>query len=505
MKKIAATLILLILLTGTVSACGGTSDAEDFNALMGELAALTEYHFYGDVTIDFGAAFWGGADLDFLLEDLLPMRFSVEGTVSHRNREMTAVYAYSTLDGTPVFDMEILLREGTMYTELASMLGHMLRPVFEEAGLDLSGLSLRDMFGGYAYLKIPYETALADAVFAPATMAAGMDVTPFLTRDGDRFTLTFRGDEMRTITAEMSRLIGQFAIQGGGEDSIGDMLGAVGGQLESADLTDARAMIITTRADAAIYQTTEIEVPGLLTMRANFSFVAVEVQAVGSPANALTEAEFGARLLELNLDMHGGGTADDSAATEGGAGVSGAADGEVEIVYDLDSLNLLNHILPEDSPLTTGALRIGYDDAYYTVTTIYGAHVTEEEGRVNVDADAIGMRYTIFTGLDAVEAVLLAVAADQAGYFLADSALIFSVLRSNLEHTQAVVAIAEETAAGMLRVCVYLAQNIAGTNDLIRLELVFYVDLFTGGDHAIIAELSQHLGVNLNAYITELF
>jgi len=281
-------------------------------------------------------------------------------------------------------------------------------------------------------------------------------------------------------------MFNQFANLGGSGETVGDLLSTVGTMPPDIDLTDARILIVTARTDDALHQTVEMDLPGSLRTRANFSFIPEYIWPVDSPSHTLTETEFAARLA--NLDF-------------GERFLVGTGE-EIMIVYNLQNLRLTDYTPAEESRLTTAELDVDADRTL-SLPVIYGAPRAQAEFQLLIDADAIGMHYTFLPHSDAVDAVLLAVAADQAQYFLADSALMFSVLRSNTDYSIAAMGIAEETAAGMRRVCIYLAQTVPG--GAIRLELVFYLDLFTEEDHAILAELSQAVGLDLSVYLTELF
>jgi len=501
MKKLLTLLLIVALLLFTLSACvsGGASDLDDYRSLMEEMAALREYRFVGDVTIALGESFWDSDRFDFHLADDeedtedTSMRFAVTGSVSHTHREMIVSYAYETIYNERL-DAELILSEGVMYIGIVSMVERTLRPMIEGLRRDVTDFDIRDILGDHAHLRIPYGGVFEDMLIAPAELGGGMNLEPFLTRDGGRFTITLEGEDVRLAADEIGAVLGQFVPQGGSHgDEMGDVIGDLTAKLADADLRDARMLVIVSRSEEVFYQTIELQVPNFFEMLANFSFTMDSIASVGTPQHALWEEEFTALLLAVDFaalfpETHT-------------IGETGGLEDDVLVEEDLYNLDLLNPALTEDSLLELEALGEGEDAN--TVAVIKGAAVTAGEFHVTVDADAIGMIYTVIEGLSAVETVLLAVATDRAGTFLSDSEITVSILRTNEAHTMAAMAVAEETGAGITRVYIYLAQSI-DERSVLRLELSFYLDFFTDEDHEIVTELSQQFGINLRAYITGL-
>jgi len=494
MKKRVMVWILVALLIMFLVACGGeqASDLEDYETLMREMSGLREYLFHGDMTLSLAPDFLG--DAAFLFTDLMPMRFSLGGTASHTNREMRLTHQYLYPDGSPMFDMEMILQGGLLYVGLPSMLYYILSPVFEALGLELSLASMEDLLGGHRHLAVPYDEALADILFAPMQVTGGMDIEPFLSRQGEAFTILISGEDVRQFADDMGELLGLFIIDGGmatGADEIGDVLAEAGAQIATADLTDASFLEVISRRDDSFYQTIEIQVPGILDVQANFIFTAQPIQPVLSPENALTERELAELLLRLDLSALIGGTRPDNM-------IPGE---EIAIVYDLTTLNLLAHNLDEESRLEIVAMNDGRGGTY-RVSVVAGSATAGGTDYIFCDAEAIEMHYTIQTGLNAVESILLAVEEDRAGYFLLGSQLSFSALRTYEGRHVAMLAIAEQTVAGLTRVSVYMGQVANEGGGVVRLVLALYLDLFTETDYEILSELSRHIGIDLGAAVT---
>jgi len=499
MKKLLALLLIVALLLIPLSACasGGVSDFDDYRRLVEEMALLREYRFVGDVTISLGADFWESGMVGFAFGDAeedMSMRFAVTGSVSHTHREVLVSYTYETRENELPLDVDMILSEDVMYIGLVSMLERSLRPMLEGLRRDVAGFDVRDILGDHTHLMLPHAGEFEDMLITPAELGGGMNLEPFLTRDGGRFTILLEGEDVRFVADDIGILLDQFTPQSGsGGDEIGDVLGDVSAKLQDADLNGARLLVIINRSGETFYQTIELQVPNFIDMRTNFTFIMDSISPVGAPEYALWEEEFTALLLavdfaELFPETHA-------------IGETGGLEDEVPVEEDLYRLDLLNPALTEDSLLELEYLGEG-DDAH-TVAVIAGASVTVGEFHITVDADAIGMIYTILEGLSAVETVLLAVAYDRVGTFLSDSEITVSMLRTNEAHTMAAMAVAEETGAGITRVYIYLAQRI-DERSVVRLELSFYLDFFTEEDHEIVTELSQQFGINLRAYITGL-
>ena len=495
MKKLAIVLLLAALLLGMLAGCGGSSpDLDNYQALVQEMSELSEYRFRGDITLFLEPALL--RDSGFLFADLMPMRFSVDGTVSYMDRMMQAAYRYRQADGTPLFDMDMILGDGAMYVGLVSLLDFMLRPIFAELGFDLSEFSVEDLLEGYEYLIVPYGEMLEDMVFAPVDVLGGIDVEPFLSRRGNAFVVTVLGEDVRALAGEMSEMLAQFvpredaAVAGGG-NPVGGVVGDVGMLLMAADLTHARAIVVTSRVEDTFYQTVELVIPGVLDLRAEFAFTAEAVPLISAPTNALTEDAFAELLMRIDFE-----------AIFGPSPVGPGEVLDISIAYDLEALYLVGHSLDEGSLLQIVMLGDGRGGEH-PVAAIYGSRVTAGEHYIFCDADAMEMRYVSLDHLNAVEVILQAVETDRAGYFMPDSRLTVSALRTNESRSIAAMAILERTAAGLARICIYLGE-VLPAGGVIRLELVLYLDLFTELDHAILDELSRHIGLDLGDYVTRL-
>ena len=503
MKKLVIILVLTALLVGTIGGCGlfGRGGVmADYEALLAEMAALRSYRFDGTAELSLEPAFLGNATISFA-EDM-PIFFSVEGAVSTYEREMRAVYQYRRADGAPMFDMEMIFTERTMYIGLASMINAMLRPVFEEMGVDLASFSVENLLQGHTHVALPVDEALGELLFAPVEVTEGFDVEPFLTRQGDAFVVTVQGEDVREMAGEIDTIFSQFIVDGIGIQSsgeIGDALGDMGQRIIGADLAEAGIVMITSRVGEAFHQNIQMQIPGYLDMRMDFALIAEEVLPVSPPQNALTESAFQTLVQNIDFDTIFDFRPDMEAPDVGNQGGSE----DVHILHDLALLSLVGQYVHEGSLLELAALGNG-QGGEHSVLVVAGQERTQGETHIFCGTDAVEMYYTSLAHLDAVEAILQAVVADRVDLFLPDSTLNFGTLRTDADRRIAAMGIAERTTAGLDRVRIYLSQVIPETGDVIRLELSLYTTLFTDIDDLIIAELSVHIGLDLNAYIVEL-
>jgi len=495
MKKLLILLVLAALLIGTVGACGNRDsdlDIRDYRALMGELAVLAEYHFFGDVTIQPGHLFWNADMWNELFAEEMPTRFRTRGTVSRANREMFVSYVHETAQNVHVFDLDMILQEQMMYVGLSAALEYMLPPLLESFGREVGGFRAADILDDDMYLRIPHGRELGDMLFAPRGTGNEFDLERFLTRDGERFTVRLQDEDVRPVVDDMSQMLDQFAVQGGFVGgNTHHIFADVSSRLTNADLRDARALMITSRSGNVFYQTIELQVGDLLDMRANFTFIAETIDPIDTPANTLRSDELTALLLDLDWNE----LFPEIAHTE-------EPDEEAYWMReDLTGLDLINPTLSEPSHLERieiGTAQAG--EVLDTVAIIRGAQIRRGEFHLTATTDPIVMMYTLLDGRDATQTVLSAVVYDQMGTFLSDSQIRESALRTNEARSMAAMAVMEETAAGNARLYVYLAQSI-DQDTIIRLELLFDLDLFTDETYEIMTELSQQFGINVGAYI----
>lgn len=494
MKKLLALLLTAAFLIGALGACGSDgSDMNDYRALMREMTALTEYRFVGDVTITLGSAFRPMPE--FVFADAMPARFRVHGTVSHANREMFASYVYETALGEQIFDLNMVLRERVMYLGLSGVLEYILRPMLESLERETAEFQIEDIVGEDAFLLIPHEAALSEMLFIPPELGSNVNFEPFLTRDGERFTITLEGEDVRLAADDISLVLAQFMVQ---DDFVRhgprDLLGDMSRRLDGAELANARVLMITSRSGNTFYQTIELRVDDLIDMRANFTFIREIIEPIGELLHVLTEDELSAQLLAFDWN---------ELFPEIDSVIDSEEDAE-RVRLDLDSLELINPALTEPSLLYLAELGTAQaGEVLDAVAVIRGADVTGGDFHLTVETGVIGMIYTLLDGRNAAETVLAAMAYDQVGTFLSDSKISTSVLRTNEAHSMAAMAAAEETALGTTTLYIYLAQSIE-EDTVLRLELVFHLDHFSAADHEIVTELSQQFGINLAAYITEL-
>lgn len=178
--------------------------------------------------------------------------------------------------------------------------------------------------------------------------------------------------------------------------------------------------------------------------------------------------------------------------------------GEFEVVEDLSGLRLFDHDLSGSTLLEPIVFTniLGGESA--TVLSISGGEIsTQLDGFLFIDAWAIELYYFARSHENASESVVQRAIEDyENGYFLSDTSLSVGPVRTSADHQTAFLVILETLPTGESRVCIYLAQNVPGTNEVIAMDITLYPDLWESYDDAILAELSSQLGVNLSAYLT---
>ena len=173
------------------------------------------------------------------------------------------------------------------------------------------------------------------------------------------------------------------------------------------------------------------------------------------------------------------------------------------VVYDLpEGLNLIDHDLAGSALLEHAVLTnmLGMDVA--AVTIVREAETIADRGYIFNDAWAIELYYFSRRHETAVETVAWSVNWDmEEGYFFEDSILTLGDIRATADGQTAVMAVFEELRSGHVRICLYLAQNVPDSNEVVLLDMALLLWLWEDHDHVVLAELSQHIGIDLGTYI----
>jgi len=181
--------------------------------------------------------------------------------------------------------------------------------------------------------------------------------------------------------------------------------------------------------------------------------------------------------------------------------------GGFDVITDLSGLNLIDHDLTgsdmlEHTELTTFLRGV----EFATVTIISYAETAEWNGVIFNDAWAIELYYFARRHESALEAVVWSANYDlDSGYFFSDSYLEIGSVRTSADHQTAYMVIVEEMRNGNVRICFYLAQNVPDTNEVVLLDIVLFLNLWDRHDDVVLAELSQHIGINLSTYMIDFF
>jgi hypothetical protein len=166
----------------------------------------------------------------------------------------------------------------------------------------------------------------------------------------------------------------------------------------------------------------------------------------------------------------------------------------------LDQVNLLQHNLAnsihlESVPFTNEA---GLEVARVSIIKD-GETVIDNELIVN-DAWAIELYYFTFTEGSAIEAVAWSAEMDITMGLFEDASLIYNPIQCTPDHTQAYLAMLAEWS-GVQVVYMYLAQSIPNTPYVMILDIVLIPHLWENEDNAVLAELSNQIGLDLSVYL----
>jgi len=173
------------------------------------------------------------------------------------------------------------------------------------------------------------------------------------------------------------------------------------------------------------------------------------------------------------------------------------------VVEDLPMINLINHDLRNSTLLETVTFRtlLGAEIGEVTIISAYDT-LEHDNAYIFNDAWAIELYYFARRHETAVESVIRSFEADvEVEWVFPDSHVEISDIRATADHQMAFLVVTEELTNGVVRVLLYLAQNVAGTNDVVLMDVVMYPHLWEDYDEAVLSELSYHVGLDMRAYL----
>ena len=479
-KKQITVLILMILCITMFAACdafGNDSGDElyEFEMLLREMSQMEEYLFEANVVLDLKTD-----DYDYSLSE---MRTQIYGTVSHRSREMQAMFFYENARTGIDAELELFLFEDVLYTRSSTMLEYHFAPLLRDLNLD-DEVCIEELLG-IAWITQEGAVRFDEMRLTPFIVGNNFDVRPFLTRDGGRFTLTLYDGAVSRITDDAARLIQQLFPADAGFDRDWALEDAVG-HLQASNLHDARFSITVTDTGQGFQQTIVLDVPELLHLWGTFTFVPEVIFPYARPEPAKDYEEFEAFVEDLNAS----GT------------LFGEDEIRIRIIRDEVSFQLMDHELQGNRSFERVLFPPAFGSEHY-VTAISGGNINRERNQIDVDAGAIGMYYTFSRDMDAVALLLERMTIDNSLYFLHDSRITPLPLRTNATRDLALVGLLEQTASGMLRVCIYAAQAIED-DVTFALTLKLYLHLFTEREFTMLEEFGALLGIDLLEIIQDL-
>jgi len=175
------------------------------------------------------------------------------------------------------------------------------------------------------------------------------------------------------------------------------------------------------------------------------------------------------------------------------------------IVEDLPEITLINHDLRASDLLEAVTFRtlLGAEIADVSIISAYDT-LEHENAYIFNDAWAIEIYYFARRHETAVESVIRSFEADvEAEWFFPDSHMDLSDIRATADHEMAFLVVTEELTNGVVRIHLYLAQNVPGSSDVVLMDVVLYPHLWEEFDEAVLSELSYHIGLDMRAYLRE--
>ena len=509
MKKLIAVLIVAALLMGALTGCvtqTQKSDAEMFLALWEEFLEQTEYTFASEMTMQ-------SEDPEMIAAGMGQMSVKMSGTVSLERHEMQMTMTQSLIEEGPDMEMEMFATADEILLDMGGMVQFMFDLIFAEFGMGALSIDIAQVLGDTMFVRLPLDTEedAADALFFPVFVGRSLtyeELTAHLTRDEDDvFTLILEGEMLERAMDDVIAMMSQFSIDFG---ELGEEMGMDGAELdweelfEDMDFSDARLDTSISRDGDSFSLVVDWDIPGVSTSRMESIYTAVEVAPLDVP-EGMTMQEFTEFMDDLDFDaLFPDMFSDFGGDFDFGSGLGTDREFIYNIVYDLAGLNLIDHTLPADSLLQTVALPDGFEGENI-VTIIAEVDFFVGEWEINGGNDRLWLYYVSWYDMDAVEAVKWMAENDRAAFFYDDSQLMFSDLRTNRDYTMAVMAIGEISADGLERyLCIYIAQVIPETEDVILLDLTLFMDIMWEEDYEIVAELGEHIGVDLLAFVSEL-
>jgi len=175
------------------------------------------------------------------------------------------------------------------------------------------------------------------------------------------------------------------------------------------------------------------------------------------------------------------------------------------VIHDLPAISLIDHDLADSDILEPVVLRsvLGAEVATVTIISDWDDFF-EDNGFILNDAWAIEIYYFHRRHETAVESVIRSFEADkEADYFFPDSHLTIGDVHASADENMALLSIIEELTSGHIRVLLYLAQVVPGSNDVVLMDLVFFPHLWEAQDDDVLAALSHHIGIDLSVYMSD--
>jgi hypothetical protein len=501
MKRIGILLLSLLFAVGLV-ACNEMSDPlreeesqeqeilrtyenlQAYKALVQEMRALSEYAFSMEVSINVEPELLEHLpqpEEDGETDRIHPVLIRAEGTMSLARQEMQVAYMAWYRGGRVPRTVNKQFTEDAVY-------------------MDLNAVIVENAIGEVRHTRASFARLGGESF---SDLASRLPILPpdteAVSRRGNAlFVVTLNGREALEPVDDILELFTQFATVDEDGPAIGELAEVLRlrtwlGQEEmmEPELTEPEPEFTISIVEVAdgFQQRMVLRIPRLFTMRVGIFYAPQIIEPLVMPQSVFTWEE----LQELMADV--------SAAALLCWERKEALPGDFEVVYDLEELNLVNHILPMGSFFEEVPYESVRGNHYIILEPIYG--VGDPEGTITHDGLRLlteSRRTNPLLQLDAVVFIEELTRALSSGE---GRQIAPGPIRTNPDRTIAFIPIRQP--AGMTEMSrFFMTQVIPDSGELILLEFwvwTIYADSLSEKRHAAIVELGQHVGIDFIAFL----
>ena len=518
MKKFVLLIVLALLLGGTLAACdmlpGGAEEEESKVEAYREVesaffAALMEWE-YRETSIEWEMLF------DLQVAGAMPMQ--ITGMMQEGPNHFTDAAEVRDENGDMLFEMELLYVDGAGYLNIIAMMQPILDAMFDEMGMGFISLSLEELLGEYTHLRLSEEDleemmeSYREAMIGRRGIYRAFseeELEEYLSREDDIFRIALEG---KAAYHHVAALMSEIGLDGDGIEFLLlplEMAGDVDwglildleddfvGWLLDSNFTGARLSIEREMMGEGVYrQAFELNIPNRLRIEYEMTLTAGPIDPPSPPTHYFrSELDFERHIEERMMDAMGGLMGDFFPGFDMGDMLWD--DVLDTLVHDLPAINLVDHNLA-GSRLLQAHTFTSRSGETFDLTIVQGGEMDSLPmwGREGIfqDAWAIEFYYSVWDRGDALSIMQDIVSDDLQWLSMMEIDLEKGFpLRLSSDGSAALYAFNIED----FLIYVYLVQEIPGSDYVVSLELVFYVDLWEREDTQILEELSELIGVDL--------